>query len=116
MNQQLLSSTSKTSHFARAVTASLGFDIQLVVVDESRDYRDHVLELAGKVFQVYAYDANRVTHCCEITPSLTFRRSPIEYPRNFPCDPIGQGLRGASASIRRSVSSSHACISFFACR
>lgn len=69
MNQQLLLATSKASHLARTVTMPLGFDIHLVVIDESRYYRDDVLKLAGKVFQVYAYDANRVTHCCEITPS-----------------------------------------------
>jgi hypothetical protein len=29
---------------------------------------------------------------------------------------VAHGLRDVSASIRRSVSSSHACISFLACR
>ena len=51
-----------------------------------------------------------------LDPQLTFRRSLVEFPRNFPGVRRGQGLRGVSASISRSVSSSHACINFFTFR
>ncbi|MGF6603989.1 hypothetical protein P3T23_008744 [Paraburkholderia sp. GAS448] len=69
MNQQFLLAIPKSAGLAQAAAASLDLDIQLVVIDETRYYSDDVLYLAGKVFQVYAYDANRVTHCCEVTPS-----------------------------------------------
>lgn len=48
----------KTTHF------------KLVTLDETKDWRDDVQERAGKVFATYLYDENRVTHCCEITPSF----------------------------------------------
>ncbi|VVE35447.1 hypothetical protein [Pandoraea terrigena] len=69
MNQQFLSGIPKSAGLSQAAETSLDIDIQLVVIDETRYYSDDMRKLAGKVFQVYAYDANRVTHCCEITPS-----------------------------------------------
>jgi len=47
---------------------------------------------------------------------LTFRMSPIEFRDNFPSTSGGQGLRVACASISRSVTFSHACMSFLAFR
>lgn len=69
MNQQFLSAIPRTAGLAQATSASLILDIQLVVIDETRYWCKDVVQLAGKVFEVYAYDANRVTHCCEITQS-----------------------------------------------
>lgn len=50
---------------------ALPLDLRFVVFDETRYYSAEIREKAGKVCQTYVYDANRVTHCCEITPSFT---------------------------------------------
>jgi len=48
---------------------ALPLDLRFVVFDETQYYRADICEKAGKVYQTYVYDANRVTYCCEITPS-----------------------------------------------
>jgi hypothetical protein len=70
MNPQLHSVTPAVDRFWVAAPTAPNLNIQLIVFDESRYYADRVLELAGKVFQVYAYDSHRPTHCCETTPSF----------------------------------------------
>lgn len=76
MNPQFISDLPKSANLSQVQTARLPIDLQLVVLDETRFYRKDVQRLAGKVLQVYAYDANRVTYCSEITPSYDLR--PIE--------------------------------------
>lgn len=49
--------------------AFLPLDLRLVVFDHTVYYREDIQAEAGKIFQVYVYDANRVTNCCEIRPS-----------------------------------------------
>lgn len=45
-------------------------DFRVIAIDESEYITDPaILEKAGRVFGVYMYDKNEVTHCCEITPS-----------------------------------------------
>lgn len=69
MNVQFLTTKPRSVILAQASPASLGLDIQLIAIDETRHWSKDVVQLAGDVFRVYAYDANRVTHCCEVTPS-----------------------------------------------
>ncbi|PNE59575.1 hypothetical protein A8H39_00035 [Paraburkholderia fungorum] len=73
MNQQFVADIPKSSSLSQAQAAQLPIDLQMVVLDETRFYREDVQRLARKVFQVYAYDANRVTYCSEITPSYDLR-------------------------------------------
>ena len=41
-----------------------------VKIDESRDCDPEFLKrCGGKCYQIYLYDANCVTYCCEVTPS-----------------------------------------------
>jgi hypothetical protein len=54
----------------------------------------------------------RAAYACTVNKSqgstyLTFRRSPDAFARNFPVVREGQGSRGTSRSMRRSVCSSH---------
>jgi hypothetical protein len=45
-------------------------DFKVVVIDESRDWKEDILKRAGgKIETVYLYDANIETCCCEATPS-----------------------------------------------
>lgn len=50
-------------------------DLRIVVVDETPIWSSDVVDRAGKVYCTYAYDAQRVTHACEITPS--FEMTPL---------------------------------------
>src|SRR5260370_38811451 len=50
-----------------------------------------------------------------LTSSLTFRRSLVEFPHNFPGVRKRSGFAWGFGVYQRSVSSSHACINFFAC-
>lgn len=44
--------------------------IKLVVLNETAYWNADVVEACGgAIFQAYLYDANRVVHCCELTPS-----------------------------------------------
>ena len=42
---------------------------RLRIVDVTKHCSDEFKALAGKVKQVFIFDANRHVHCCEITPS-----------------------------------------------
>lgn len=42
---------------------------KLVSIDETRFWDNSITARAGRVFGVYLFDANRVVHCCELTPS-----------------------------------------------
>lgn len=63
---QAVSTATATAILARE---ALAMDLHFVVFDETRYYSAEIREKAGAVYQTYVYDANTVTHCCEITPS-----------------------------------------------
>jgi hypothetical protein len=45
-------------------------NFKVVIIDESRDWKEDTLKACGgKIETVYFYDANIVTHLCELTPS-----------------------------------------------
>lgn len=41
----------------------------LIMLDETNDWQPAIIEKTGRMFTIYLYDADEVTHCCEITPS-----------------------------------------------
>lgn len=47
--------------------------IKAFKVNETLGWTPAAQVLAGSIYGVYVYDANSVTHCCEITPSYDCR-------------------------------------------
>jgi hypothetical protein len=43
--------------------------IKIVLLDETEYWRKDIVSAAKKIFGVYYFDPNSVTHCCELTPS-----------------------------------------------
>lgn len=58
-------STATLEEKKKAKTAKL----RLVVLDETRYWKDDIQKACGKIKTVYMYDANQHTYCCEIVPS-----------------------------------------------
>jgi hypothetical protein len=42
---------------------------KVVKIDETKNWREDIVEKSGKIFGIYLYDESRQTRCCEITPS-----------------------------------------------
>lgn len=42
---------------------------RIVVLNETRHWNEEMQKKAGVIFRAFLYDATRVVHCCEITPS-----------------------------------------------
>lgn len=40
-----------------------------VAVETTQDWSDEILDEAGRIWEIFIYDSNRVTHACEVTPS-----------------------------------------------
>lgn len=45
--------------------------LRLIVLDESKHWKDDIQKACGKIKTVYMYDANQHTYCCEIFPSYS---------------------------------------------
>jgi len=54
-----------------AITETLPMDLHVIAIDETEYWTmpEHMSAVIGRIEQLYYYDANRVTYCCEMTPS-----------------------------------------------
>lgn len=43
--------------------------IFLVAIDATSNYSQQLVEKYGRIFDIYYFNRNEVTHCCEVTPS-----------------------------------------------
>ena len=58
--------------------------LRVCLIDETEHWNNEIADAAGKIFGVYLYNVDEVTHCCELTPSyeLNFLQSvPLELPK-----------------------------------
>lgn len=57
--------------------------LKLVILDQTQNWRDDIVALAGgQIFQTYLFDADEQTYCCELTPSYELHplySTPVKY-------------------------------------
>ena len=46
-------------------------DFRLVAIEETRNWREDIANACGRIFEVYLYNKNEHTYCCELAPSYT---------------------------------------------
>jgi|LakMenEpi03Aug12_release.lakeMendotaPanAssembly.Ray.scaffolds.fasta_scaffold1722534_1 hypothetical protein len=44
-------------------------EIYIVAIDATSNYSQQMVDEYGRIFDIYYFNINEVTHCCEITPS-----------------------------------------------
>ncbi len=50
--------------------------LRLILLDETKGWREDIQNACGKIFTPYMYDENQHTYCCEIFPSFTLHPLP----------------------------------------
>jgi len=76
--------------------------LRLILLDETKGWRDDIKEACGKIFTPYMYDENQHTYCCEVTPSYTLYPLP-SFAENEISDEMQENLMDGDNENREPI-------------
>lgn len=76
--------------------------LRLILLDETKGWRDDIKEACGKIFTPYMYDENQHTYLCEVTPSYTLYPLP-SFAENEISDEMQENLMDGDNENREPI-------------